>query len=179
MSNKTIEDIISLNKLVKHQFSNVYGWGPDEAAEILCRSRLDWLVSLSETLMIWDDSNSITDGRLILAWANLGSLLESSMKLFLAVYKLDYDTDPITKKCKEERIVEEPDIVELNKLREFFKRKKLINIQQNDYILQVQQRRNAIHSFKTRNIGTHDEFVLCVEKYKNFIEDIYSRLPER
>ena len=35
----------------------------------------------------------MTDGELILAWANLGALLEGTLKLFFSIYYSDFQTD--------------------------------------------------------------------------------------
>ena len=53
--------------------------------------------SLATSLSRWVGATS--DGDLILAWANLGTLVEGQLKLFLCVYYEDYmkDADGITK----------------------------------------------------------------------------------
>lgn len=63
------------------------GWAPVEAAGLLTDARLDWQVSLSKTLRLWirEPASALTDGELILAWSNLGSLLEGTLKLLLSV----------------------------------------------------------------------------------------------
>jgi hypothetical protein len=62
------------------------GWAPAEVSEILTRSMLDWQSSLAESLETWLGREP--DGALILAWVNLGSLVEGLLKLFLCVYYL-------------------------------------------------------------------------------------------
>lgn len=50
---------------------------PLEAAELLSRSRLDWQVHLATCLRDWlPGERKLTEGHLILAWANLGALIE-------------------------------------------------------------------------------------------------------
>src|SRR4030095_10017067 len=66
---------------------------PPKAVELLKRSRLDWLVSLSRSLKLWADDTprpEDNDGLLILAWANLGSLVEGWMKFILCVWEHAY-----------------------------------------------------------------------------------------
>lgn len=88
------ERIIAKNSDIAGFWSNASGWAPQDAAELLSRSRLDRQVSLSESLARWTTGpHPLSDGDLILAWANLGCLVEGTLKLFLAVYYQDYQAD--------------------------------------------------------------------------------------
>ena len=71
------------------------GWAPIEAAGLLSKARLDWQVSLSSSLRNWlrDPPNVLSDGDLILAWTNLGALIEGTLKLFLSVYYKNFQAD--------------------------------------------------------------------------------------
>src|SRR5277367_5623413 len=82
--------IVRLNKGLAVFWGNSEGWASIDAANLLSRSRLDWQVSLSESLRYWIGEDKLSDGDLILAWANLGSLVEGTMKLFLSVFYDDY-----------------------------------------------------------------------------------------
>jgi hypothetical protein len=73
---KTISEIININKQISAFWSDANGWAPPEAAELLSRSRLDLQVSLSETLELWIECKN-HPGKLRLAWANLGALVEA------------------------------------------------------------------------------------------------------
>lgn len=72
--------IESLNAQLAGFWSKSDGWAPADAAGILGKSRLDWQVSLSGTLRTWVGRPVLTPGELILAWANLGALIEGSVK---------------------------------------------------------------------------------------------------
>lgn len=50
------------------------GWASVEAAGLLNKSMLEWQASLADSLARWLEAT--TDGDLILAWANLGALVE-------------------------------------------------------------------------------------------------------
>lgn len=82
------------NWAIAEFWSNAHGWAPPDASELLERSRLDLQVELSETLHLWvsDDSAAgpMRDGHLILAWSNLGALVEGTLKWFLSVFLDDY-----------------------------------------------------------------------------------------
>jgi hypothetical protein len=75
----SINEITAINRQILNLWKESAGWAPQTAAQLLFVSRLDWQVSLSEALEIWSDELSVglTDGQLILAWANLGALAEA------------------------------------------------------------------------------------------------------
>lgn len=172
-----VEKIISGNEQLAAFWSNSHGWAPSSAAELMSKSRLDWQASLSHSLRKWSSIKDNDSGELILAWANLGVLVEGSMKLFLSVFFEDYSNDEgkyLDFKTKDQV---DPDILAFEKLKQFFRAKELVNKKWFNFIDRVQQRRNAIHAFKDRPIGTVDEFYEDVENYLGFLRDINSRLP--
>jgi len=168
--------IETLSDGLRNFWSNAKGWAPIEAAHLLSKSRLDWQVSLTACLRKWIEkpSEKEASGSLILAWANLGSLVEGTLKLFLSVYYKDYknDIDAIKKKGE----LQDPDVLQVEPLRQFFKKKIWDKDQWDNWIQKIQQRRNAIHAYKDRDIGTHDEFINDVRNYLNFLRYINSRL---
>lgn len=150
-----------------------------EAAELLAKSRLDRQVSLSRTLKIWlaPTTPEDHDGRLILAWVNLGCLVESLMKFFLSVYRSDYGRAPLVER---KRQILEVDGLSLDKLLQFFSRKVWVPTQRErwtGWAKRVQQRRNAIHFYKERNIGTFEEFLDDVRKYQALLREMDGQLP--
>jgi hypothetical protein len=174
---EVVARIVALNAGLSKFWSSAEGWAPIEAAHLLSKSRLDWQVSLSLCLRIWVDepSQEEASGRLILAWANLGSLVEGTMKLFLSAY---YDT---YKDDKEYAIVRqgklrEPDGLSLELLRQYFKRKIWGEVW-DTWVRTVQERRNAIHAYQDRDIGTRKEFMGHVRTYLVFLRYINLRLP--
>ena len=174
-----VKCIVLINEGLKDFWTNAKGWAPIEAANLLNKSRLDWQISLSNCLYIWEeDSRKDVDGRLILAWANLGSLVEGTMKLFLSVYYNTYKKDIGVIKSKKGNIVD-PDICKLERLRQFFNKRVWKNKEKDwdNWILHIQQRRNAIHAYKNRELGNFDEFFTDVGKYLFFLRNINDRLP--
>jgi len=176
---ETVNRIINLNEGLRQFWTNADGWAPIESAQLLSKSRLDWQVSLSRSLKIWLSECSPEDenGRLILAWTNLGSLVEGTLKLFLSVWYHDYKKDVEAIKKKGELVG--PDSLELEPMRQFFKRS-IWTKEDEDWdiwIFKIQQRRNAVHAFKSRDIGTFDEFFDDVRRYLIFLRYINSRLP--
>ncbi|MGR3177477.1 MAG: hypothetical protein ACUZ8E_05435 [Candidatus Anammoxibacter sp.] len=175
-TDETISRIIKLNEGLTKFWSQADGWAPVEAAELLSKSRLDWQVSLSHCLKKLPSKWSSNDesGNLILGWVNLGSLVEGTLKLFLSVFYNDYKND-VNAIIKRNRL-QDPDGLLLEPLKQFF-RKKIWDKDWDDWISLVQQRRNAIHAFKSREIGTKEELLKEISKYLDLLRYINYRLP--
>ena len=152
------------------------GWAPIEAAKLLSKSRLDWQSSLSRCLYLWIEppEDQVKEGHQILAYATLGALVEGALKLFLSVWYKDYKND-VNAIIRRGDIVD-PDILSLENLRIFF-RDQIWGDAWDDWILRIQQRRNAIHAYRDRDIGDHAEFIEDVREYLEFLRDINRRLP--
>jgi len=173
-----VRRIIEINEWLCNFWSNyATGWAPDEAAALMSKSRLDRQVSLSKCLKIWisDEKLKHEEGAMILAWANLGSLIEGTLKLYLAAYYEDYQQEDIFKDRKGEIL--EPDVLTLDKLRVFFNKVNLWSNDWDSYVIQVRDYRNAIHAFKDREIGTFSDFETCVKKYLKMIDKFNLSLP--
>lgn len=184
----TIEEVMSrtqkLNAQLAKFWSECEGWAPIEAAGLLGKSRLDWQVSLSGALNIWirDPANSLTPAELILAWTNLGSLIEGSIKLFLSVYYETYKADiENLKKANafnnKKQAPLPPDGLGLEKLRSYCTARNLLNDEDMALVQLVQKRRNAIHAFQDRPIGDGAEFQKAVRDYLQMLRNIIARLP--
>ncbi len=171
-----VKNIVALNDEIRSFWSHADGWAPNNAADLLSISKLDWQVSLSNCLNIWVENRDDDDsGSLILAWTNLGSLVEGTLKLVLCVYYDEYRNDP--QFYEKQTKLKEPDVLELDKLRQFFAKKEIIDKKWNDWILYIQQRRNAIHAYKSRDIGNWSEFYLDVRRYYEFLQLMNNNLP--
>jgi len=167
------ERIANRTEKIVSFWKNAGGWAPAEPAELLRKSMLDWQLSLSQCLAKWIDANS--DGELILAYANLGSLVEGTMKLFLSVYLNDYNREPV----KVGKVFQGPDELMLERLRQFFDQKiwNDVGINWSPWIQHIQQRRNCIHAYKKRSLGTFDEWQEDVRTYLMFLIDMDGSLP--
>ena len=155
-------------------WKNPQGWAPIEAAELLNKSMLEWQSSLALSLSNW--TGTLSDGELILAWANIGALVEGQLKLFLSAYYNDYRAD--SESIKKRGTVQDPDGETVEPLRVFFS-KRIWSSEQawNAWILQIAQRRNAIHAFKAKDIGTSEELHAALRTLLSFIRDMNSMLP--
>lgn len=175
---EVVERIITLTKGMCQFWSKADGWAPFDAADILNRSRLDWHDSLTEYLKNWiiKDYDESDFGSLILAWVNIGSVVEGTLKLSLSVFYEDYlnDNDKITYNG----IVQDPDGLKFDKLRIFCNGKLWDESSTwNGWVLHIQQKRNVIHAFKDREIGTFSEFKNDLKEYLKFLRMINDRLP--
>ena len=166
--------IATLTGSIMDFWKHAHGWAPMEASGLLNKSMLEWQTALAASLVRWVGATS--SGDLILAWANLGALVEGQLKLFLCVYYNDYqsDVEAIKKKGK----LADPDGCELEPLRAFFvKRIWTDNYNWNAYVLLVQQRRNAIHAFRPRTIGTIAEWQDALRLHLTFVRQVGGGLP--
>jgi hypothetical protein len=176
-----IQRITAKNDGIAQFWSRPQGWAPLDAAQLLSKSRLDRQVSLSRTLELWVEPAARVgapdaDGRLILGWANLGSLVEGSLKWFLSVYYEDYKKD--INAIRNKMGVKDPDAITLEPLRQFFERSVWVASDEWDtWISVVQQRRNAIHAYKNSELGTLDELESSIRYYSEFLDDLDSRVP--
>ncbi|SDX38325.1 hypothetical protein SAMN04488001_3093 [Litoreibacter albidus] len=181
-SAEVVKEIISLNAKLSAFWTSAHGWAPDDAANLLSKSRLDWQVSLSETLHLWIDRDPMTDGELILAWANLGALLEGTLKLFFSIYYSDFQADTealvyANAYDKKKKTHKEPDGLTLDILRKFVVKEELFNEAHREMFQLVQSRRNAIHAYEDRELGTVNEFRDSVRGYRKFLTDVDLTVP--
>jgi len=150
------------------------GWAQGNAASLLDKSMLHWQTSLAMSLSRW--VNATSDGDLILAWTNLGALVEGQLKLFLCVYYNDYANDVDGIQRRGQRI--DPDGSQLEELRKFFvKRIWDVGTNWNPYVELVQKRRNAVHAFQQRDIGTFQEWTDALRLHLSFVRDVGGGLP--
>lgn len=175
-----VESICKTNERLRSFWSSSHGWAPPSAAKLLAQSRLDRQVALSHTLSLWVKKQAVPhrDGRLILAWINLGALMEGSFKTFLSVFLEDYRKSKNPIRHRGQMI--DPDVATLEGLRTFLKSDVWTAEQVKRWDLwsaRVQQRRNAVHAFSDRDIGTFAEFHADLLTYAEFVEDMESGLP--
>ena len=174
----TLGRINEVSAQLESFWSAAHGWAPPEAAALLSRSRLDWLSSFNRMLasrVAEVRAHGSEPASLILAWAHLRALVEGHLKLFLAVYLRDYLADPDAAKDKNGALLS-PDKLQLEVIRQFLAKRSLLSSQV-AFVSLVQSRGNAIHAFKTRDIGTAAEFLLAIPAYHAFLTAIDEALP--
>lgn len=178
-----IERIERLNSQLADFWSKSDGWAPEAAAALLGVVRLDWQVSLSVSLKRWasDESEKLSDGDLILAWVNLGSLIEGSLKLLLSVYLDTYLADLngviAAGAPHKDGVPKSPDSLRLEKLKVYCRKKSLLSTEDDKLVDLVQARRNAVHAFQNKSLGNADEFRAAVRAYLLLLRRLIGRLP--
>ena len=184
----TVEEAVvriqNLNGQLADFWSKSAGWAPVEAAGLLGKSRLDWQVSLSSSLSLWvrAPTAALTPAELILAWVNLGSLIEGTIRLLLSAYYHVYEVDieNLTKANafnKKKQVPLSPDGLQLQQLRVYCAKRELLTDDDLALVELVQQRRNAIHAFKDRPIGDRKEFQHSIKRYLQLLRNTIARLP--
>lgn len=171
-----MKNLYQITKTVMDEWENPFGWAPDSAAQKIHVAMKSWIVQMTDCLQIWEQKGvSLTEGELILANANLGSLVESWLKFFYCVYYEDYLKNPTVKKGS---------LIEPNELKfEDLKIKSRgILWKQGDnwdkWVERMQQRRNAIHAFNFREIGSGEEYIENMRLYYQFVNLVIGKLPD-
>ncbi|MBY5720588.1 hypothetical protein HFO33_29030 [Rhizobium leguminosarum] len=180
-----VDDIITVQAGLASFWSNAQGWAPADGAALLASARLDWTPSLARSLHRWAEPPALADGDLILAWANLGSILESSLRLFLGVYITDYQNsredleaiNAIEQRGANQGQPYPPSSIQFEKIRQLLGRREIFPADDLAFIGLVQARRNAIHAFNNREIGNASEFRSAAATYRGFIAELATRLP--
>ena len=172
---KIFKEGLSLTGRMVKFWRCAHGWAPDEAAEIMSVSRLDWQLSLTHSLERWIKQENLSEDDLILAWANLGALTEGAMKLFFCVYLNDYTSSQHVKLKNGKALM--PDVIDFEYLRQLIVVKEKIFPDWAEFLETVQYNRNAIHAFKDRKLADQKQFTLCAAAYFKFLQEIDYRLP--
>ena len=148
---------------------------PESAAKKIDEAMLDWMRDMTKALRIWTDKGySMSEGELILARVNLGSLVECWLKFFYCAYNEDYQQNP---KRKKKKTIETNDL-SFDNLRTYsYGILYEAEDDWDDWVKGVQKKRNAIHLFNKKDIGTVDDFYDDVEQFFKFLELITDRLP--
>jgi len=160
-------------------WQHIDGIAPPSVEEKFAKAMLKWLGCLTDTLDLWINKvDNMTEGELILARVNLGALVECWLKMFYCAYYEDYLKEPLQKKKKGKNIVVEPEKLSFEQLKQFgidklYKK----NSDRYNWINSVQDKRNAVHLLKYREIGTPTLFVNDVIEYCTFVNDMYSSFP--
>ena len=159
-------------------WKDVHGIAPDNAAKKLDIAMLDWQSELTKTLKIWIDKGlNMTVGELILARANLGAVVESWLRFFYCVFYDDYINQPM--KNKKGQILEPEKDMRFEDLKKFSTGILWDDEKSKDYLWvdSIQKKRNAIHSFTYKDIGTPLDFLLDVDYLCEFVDMILNHLP--
>lgn len=175
-----ISQIIALNERIQRFWTEeASGWAPKESSDLLENSRMDRLVSLSHSLRLWIEpcAEEEWEGRLILAWANVGILVEGTMTWFLCVFEGDYSKQPMKTKIGLDL---RPNRLRFEEMCRFFSEHVWTDSQRaiwDDWLATIRNFRNAIHAFNHREIGDWIDWQNAVVRYHEFIGELDGRVP--
>ena len=153
-----IEKTIRVSRALHQFWSSAHGWAPSSAADMLEQARLDRQVAFAYTLhdYLVPFSPETAESRQILGYVTLKSMCEGALKLFFSVWLEDYRRDSSAPTKKAGSVIDPADVT-FDRLITFFNQR--ISSSHDTFIRRVQQRGNAIHSFKDRDIGTQQELI--------------------
>jgi len=175
-----IDQIIASNERIGRFWTEeAKGWSPTETANLLENSRMDRLISLSHSLKMWTQpcADEDREGRLILAWANLGILVEGTMTWFLCVFESNYAKEPRKTKTGSDL---RPNRLRFEELIRFFRQHVWANWQLAEWdawLTGIRDRRNAVHAFNHRDIGSWADWCEAVIRYHDLIAELDGRVP--
>lgn len=179
MDDGSLEQIRSKTKATIQSWSETCGLAPKGVTGKLDAAMFDWMGDLTDSLDIWiAKSLDMTDGELILAWTNLGALVECWLRFFYCVYYEDYMKNP--KPGKKGKPLDPDDkAMTFDCLIQYSKGVLWDNLQDPLYrwVYKIQHYRNAIHAFSYRKIGRSSDFILDIEQYSLFVDKVIDRLP--
>lgn len=180
---RVIRQIANRHFWLARFWAEVKGWAPLEAAEMLRKARLDRLTALAWSLRRWPAlPEPMDEGDLILAWANLGALVEGALKLMLCVYLKDFIADETTGQGtgayhgKKKKMLD-PDGLRLDVVIAYYEKRKLLSEEHLNLARQAQSYRNVIHAFKSGDLGHRDDLIDAIRSYRSMLREISGRLP--
>ena len=159
-------------------WSDIHGIAPAGTASIMDNAMLNWLTELTNTLEIWiNKGEDMTIGELLLARVNLGSIVEFWLRHFYTAYHEDYMKNPI--RDKKQRIKAPEKDLSFEELKKLSTGILWDDEKDNMYkwVDSVQHKRNAVHSYLYKEIGTAADFMNDINTLRCFIELIERRLP--
>lgn len=179
MDDGSLEQIRSKTKTTIQSWSETCGLAPEGVTDKFDAAMLNWMNDLTDSLDIWiAKSLDMTDGELILAWTNLGALVECWLRFFYCAYYEDYMKSP--KLGKKGKPLEPDDkAMTFDYLIQYSKGILWDSLQDPLYlwVYQIQHYRNAIHAFSYREIGHPSDFILNIGQYSLFVDEVIDRLP--
>lgn len=173
-----IEKIESVTKEHLVAWKSARGYAPVNVTNKIDKIMIDWIISLTEHLKIWDKNiGNLTIGELILARTNLGTLVECWLKFFLVIHLDNYKSKPVVNKKGK---VIKPEKLSFEQLRIYYKDNIFLrsNIKYNNWLESIQHKRNGIHAFNYKDLGTDEELHSDFFVYFEFIEHLIDSMPD-
>ena len=176
MSSSVIAKIIRVTEAQERFWSRPHGWAPSAAADLLAEARLDRQLSFTHTLheYLQPFSPDVAEARQILGYTTLRSLCEGALKLFFSVWFEDYCQDKDAVYGPKQTLVS-PEEIAYDRLIALYTKKGESKFE--TFLRRVQERGNAIHHFRDRDIGTQSDLIADIVEFKEFLLAVNSQLP--
>lgn len=178
---QVVDEVIRHNRQIADFWRDgARGWAPNKAADLLSGACLDNLGSLSTTLHMWLDdpgTGAESRGRLILAWTNLGALVEGTLTWFLCVWEDAYSQSPLA--ARSGRPLEADELL-FAELCRYYSVHVWVDSEKHgwdSWLNRVRHRRNCIHALGKQDVGTWEEFWTDVVVYRDMVQELDSRVP--
>ena len=184
-----IDTFIKFNQHRTSFWANANGWASAETNMELNKFNFENLQSLTECLKFFVEKEALTPGDLILAWANLGSVVEGNIALFLTIYWDDYQksvSDLAPDRANPRGLakmllsasgnLKEPNKLNFEPLRQFIDEINLFE-QHHSNIRTIQKYRNYIHSVDKPTLENSEEFRQHLGYAKRFIWELDEQCP--
>jgi hypothetical protein len=112
------------------------------------------------------------------SWANLGTLVEGTMKWFLCVYECDYARRRVVTESGRDLA---PDELRFLRLCQFFRDHVWMPDGTDGWYSwcdKVRRRRNTVHAYEDRDLGTWDECRRDIQRYRDFLQELEAGVPD-
>jgi hypothetical protein len=107
--------------------------------------------------------------------------MEGVLKLFLSVYLDDYRSDSDVRRTRafnmKKQILSDPDGLALDGILGYLDLARLLADEQLRLARKVQMRRNAIHAFRDRELGTTEDLHEALRMFRAMLCSLNARLP--
>lgn len=155
-----------------------HGWAPSIAADLMTQELMDRHLEMAHALKKWPKRLLENDaqGEFVLAWVNLGSVIEGALKIYMDVFYADWlkDADAPTKKGQKQT----PNASFFDRLIQFVSKKELFKADEIKFFEKVRDQRNLIHPMKIGTVLDGIAFAEAVMHTAAFHDDVEGRLPD-
>lgn len=159
-----------------------HGWAPSIAADLMKQELMDRQLEMARALKNWPKRllEEDSQGELVLAWTNLGSVIEGALKVYMCVFYSDWlnDADVPIKKGKRKTPDGSKIGATFNEIIYFVDDKNLFKEDEIEFIKFVQRQRNLIHPLKMGIVKGRKQFEEAVIHTAALHHDIDLRLPD-
>jgi hypothetical protein len=175
-----VDRIVIEHERLRDDWQHPEGWAPDGTAAKIRKADLDRMVSLAHCLRRWlkRPTSEEEHGFLVLAWANLGSLIEGYLTFFLALHYTSYLNDPV-KDARQKSV--RPEDLRFAQLTGYFRKVVWTERQAKRFHAMTERARgsrNAIHPFVKCEKGSVRDFTRALRQYWHLLEDMSGQHPE-